>query len=363
MISLGKFFFAKSKDSLAIDIGFYSIKVLYLKRAGGSYSLVKWGLLPFDLTANEASPAEKKNAAIALLSKFLSAEKMSVKNVITSVSGNQVIVRHAQLNKMPREVLKQAIALEAEPFIPFDKNEVDLGFHILPQENEQPKMDTLLVIAKKELTRAKLEIFNALKLKTIIIDVDPFAVANAYELNSDRSANETVLIANIGAAITHVSIVSNHILRVVRDIPMAGNLFTNAVMRAESCDKKTAEKLKADNIVIVFPGDREKIAADENKLRISSVLTQAAKELLSEIQKAIDYYLQQKGDNAINRVLLCGGGANLNGLDKYLYQQLKIPAEIFNPFAAIAGGEDVPLGTATEFSVAVGLGMRRYGDM
>ena len=103
--------FVRSKDAIAIDIGSYSIKILFIKKSGRSYSLVKWGTVPLQDINRDVSPTEKKNAIISRLAEFLAVENISVKNIVTSVSGNQVIVRHVQFPRMSREELEKTMTV------------------------------------------------------------------------------------------------------------------------------------------------------------------------------------------------------------------------------------------------------------
>jgi|GEM_PF-653336 len=360
---LNAFHLGKNKETIAIDIGSYSIKVLQIRKSHKSYSLVKFGSILLQNIGPDLSPAEKKNAIISRLAEFLASEKISVKNAATSVSGDSVVVRNVRFNKMPADLLKKTIASEAQTYVPFDIKEADFSFHILSGDGDPEKMDVMLVIAKKEVISSRLEILNALKLKTAVIDIDAFAAANAYELNFGSARNETVLLANIGESSTRISILSNHVIRLVSDISVAGNTFTNALIRALNCDHKTAEDLKHSNSIPLSARDKETVASDEQKLKIANALAQTAGELLSEIQKSMESYVHQKLGNRIDRILLCGGGANLGGLDKYLHQQLKIPAALFNPFGAISRAKDISVHMTSEFGVAVGLAMRQGRDL
>jgi type IV pilus assembly protein PilM len=355
------------KESIAIDIGTFSIKIVQLKKSGNSYTLAKWGVVPLSDINKDVSPVERKNVILSRLSDYLQREHILTKNVISSISGNQVIVRHVQFPKMPYEELAKNIFTHAEPFIPFDLNEVDLSFYIIDSslEGPQAKMETVLVAAKKEFTQWKLDIFNTLNLRPVVIDIDAFAICNAYEMNLDKETLETVLIANIGTNTTNIAIIANRVSRVVRDVFVAGNSFTKAVMRALSCDLKVAEEAKLNNIVIATQEEKDKLTADGQKdaIAVSSALTQTAKELLIELQKSIDFYISQKPENTINRVLITGGGANLKNLASYLSQQLKIPVEIFNPLKKVNGAHLVPEQVIPELSVAVGLALRSENDI
>jgi len=359
--------FLKVKDAFAADLGSTAVKIVHLKQSGAKYTLLKWGIVPYTEAGSEISPQDRKNLTTARLGEFLAKEKIVTKNVATSVSGNQVIVRYVKFPKLSREELNKTIQFEAEPYIPFDIKEVDLSFHILGEviEEGQKKMETILVAAKKDIIQNRLEILNDLGLRPVVIDLDAFALVNAYEINSDPSVPETVLIINIGATVTNMAIVENQIPRVVRDVFISGISFTKAIQRNMSCDLKTAEELKLRYGLLVTVEEKEKTLAENQKeaLQVSTAITPIARDLLTEVHRSIDFYIAQNPDRSISRILLCGGSANLKNLDKYFNQELKTSVEIFNPLQKIEGGQAVPANIACHLAVAVGLATRKENDI
>lgn len=366
-VKLPKLPFLKVKDAFAADLGSTAVKIIHLKQSGNKYSLLKWGVVSFSDSAADLSVQDRRNITAARLGEFLAKEKIATKNVISSVSGNQVIVRYIKLQKNTREVLNKTIQMEAEPYIPFDINEIDLSFHILGDVTEegQKKMETILVAAKKEVIQNRLDILNDLGLRTIIIDLDTFALANAYEINTDQDTNETVLLVNIGSTVTNMAIIENRAPRVVRDVFISGTSFSKAIQRNMSCDAKTADDMKSRYGLLVTVEEKEKTLAENQKeaLQVSTAMTPVARDLLTEIHRSIDFYVSQNPDKAINRVLLSGGTANLKNLDKYFSQELKLTVELFNPLAKIEGGDTVPVNMACQLAVAVGLAVRRENDI
>jgi type IV pilus assembly protein PilM len=358
--------FLKNNDAFAVDIGTSSIKIVYLKPAGNAYTLLKWAVLPLSENLAEIPAQERRNLSVSRIAEFLAREKIVTKNVIGSISGNQTIVRYVRLPKLSREELAKTIRFEAEPFIPFDIREVDLSFHIIGEvmEEGQKKIETILVAAKKEIVQSRLDVFNELNLRPVIMDIDAFALSNAYEANTEPSVAENVMMINIGGSITNIAIIENRIPRVVRDVFVAGNSFSKSIQRALSIDPKTAEEFKARYSILVTVEEKEKTLADNQKeaLQVSAALLPVVKELLAEIQKSIDFYVTQNPEKSVNRILLCGGSSNLKNLDKYLQQELKVPVEYFNPLRNFIGAESVPENIRTLLPVAIGLGLRREND-
>jgi len=227
-LKLSKLPFLKPKDSIAVDIGTSSVKIVYLKNAGQKYTVVKWGILPLILSETiESTPEERKSAIVAAIGEFFAREKIVLKNMVTSVSGHQVIVRYVRFPKLTHDELAKTIVFEAEPYIPFDIKEVDVGFHIMGDvvEEGQKKMETILVAAKKEAVQSRLDVFNELGLRLVMVDVDAFALQNAYLASIDPLTEDVVMLVNIGSMITNIAIVEKTISKVVRDIFIAGSVY------------------------------------------------------------------------------------------------------------------------------------------
>src|ERR1700675_3062018 len=110
-------------DIVGVDIGSYSIKVVLLKQEGQTWSLKAWGHLPI-VAKPDATPEEKKTATVNSLRAFLIQKGIKIKEVATSLSGNAVIVRYVKFPRLTKSELQSTLATEAEPFIPFDINEV-----------------------------------------------------------------------------------------------------------------------------------------------------------------------------------------------------------------------------------------------
>jgi|CXWL01.1.fsa_nt_gi type IV pilus assembly protein PilM len=358
--------FRGPRDVVGIDVGAYAIKVAFFQMEAKALTLKAWGHLPL-ASGSEISPDEKKIAAINALRAFFIEKGIKIKETATALSGNAVIVRYVKFPRLTRNELQATLATEAEPFIPFDINEVQLGFHILSEimEDGQKKMETVLVAAKRELITQRLEILQGAGLNPTIIDVDSFALENVHEKVFDAGAGPgATLYLNIGHMVTNLSIVENGVTRVVRDVFVSGNTMTKAIMKAFQCDAEKAEELKKTRCIFVDAAEKEKALADGDRdgLGVSQAVGQVAKDLVAEVHRSVDFYLSQGPDRSIGRIMLAGGTARLMNLDKHLAQELKVPVSVLNPFSFVKGGEAVPEDLAPMFGVAVGLALRQNRD-
>jgi len=238
--------FTGPKEILGIDIGSYAIKVVHIQASGGVPRLKAWGRLQLDFK-QEMAAEEKKQQSINLLRAFLIQKGIQVQHAATSISGNAVIVRYVKFPRLTKDELWATLPTEAEPFIPFDIKDVQLGFHILGEivEEGQKKMETVLVAAKKDSVQSRVDVLDAAGLKPTIIDVDSFALENVFGfIRNPKEEALTTLYLNMGHTVTNLSIIEAGVTRVVRDIFISGNAFTKAIMKALQCDYTKAEELK-----------------------------------------------------------------------------------------------------------------------
>lgn len=352
------------KDVVGVDVGTYAVKVVLLGEEGGGWSLKAAEYLELP-NKPDATPDEKKQAMITRLRAWAIEKGVKVKETATALSGNSVIVRYVKFPRLTKSELSSTLATEAEPFIPFDINEVHLGFHILAEivEDGQKKMETVLVAVKKDVVAQRLEILQAAGLSAAIIDVDSFALENVFEKTRDPKTDVgATLYLNIGHSVTNLSIIESGITRVVRDIFIAGNTLTKAIMKALQVDYAKAEEIKKANGVIVDPAEKEKALADGNReaLAVSQAVTAVAKDLVSEVHRSVDFYLSQGPERSIGRIVLAGGSARLKNLSKHLAAELKVPVSVLDPFAFLKGATAPE--NAAAFGVAMGLALRRNKD-
>jgi type IV pilus assembly protein PilM len=377
-----------SQDLLGIDIGTYAIKIIELKNKEEGGLLASWGYMVCD-PQSDVAPEEKTLQIVNLIRAFLIEKAVKIREAATSVSGNTVLVRYVKFPLLTPKEMSTALSAEAEPFIPFDINEVQLGFHILNtdiMEEGQRKMETVLVAAKRELITERLDLLGGAGLSPMVIDVDSFALENVFEkIESEAADPRGTLILNIGHSATNLSIVAAGVTQVVRDIFIAGNSLTKAVMKVKGTDYAAAEEAKRTYGIILEsaaapesgaaanpPAGSEatiKLSASEiaglsgaggaQAVLVSEALVSVLKDLIAEVRRSVDFYLSQGAERSIKRVLLSGGSAHLKNLPQYLAAELKVPVSLIDPFSFIKQPPaEIQSFGASSFAVAMGLALR-----
>jgi len=354
------------KDIIGVDIGNYAVKIVCFTEEKKVLKLKDWGYIPLAIKA-DAPPEEKKAIISQEIQTYLKKKNILAKHAAASISGNSVIVRYVKLPKLSKKELNLTISVEAEPFIPFDIKDVNLTYSILSESSEDgdPKIDTVLVAAKREAVQDKIDIISGSGLDPLIIDVDSFALEALYERLAPKGDNSSVLLLNMGQKVTNLSIVSQGVTRVVRDIFIAGATFDKAIAKVLKVDAAAADAVKKTRSVMVSDEDKE--AAIENFDRDGIAVSKAAsgvlKDLYTEVSRSIDFYLSQGVDHSISRIMLSGGMANLGNVNKFLSAEFKVPVEIVNPLAFLPEvPKNMPKDVLPALAVATGLALRKMKD-
>jgi len=352
----------RRKNLVGIDIGSHAIKIVSLRKNGDQWALQQWAMIPYsDDAGNEIALSERKDHIISLLQNYMKSPGLASKRIATSVSGNSVIVRYVKMAKMTPAELSKSIKFEAEPYIPFNIEDVSLGFHVIGDvvEDGQVQMDTVIVAAKKDSVDVRVDILHGAGLQAAVLDVDAFALENAFQQMNPMAAAETVMFINIGSSFTNMSIIEKGVSRVVRDVSIAGGTFSKAIQSQLQCDFKVAEQKK---ISIGLDAASE----DPDAATVAEVLSAVAKDLIAEIQRSMDFYISQGSDRSISKIYLCGGGAALKGLEKAITEELHMEVSFFDPIFLL---QNAPIDLTDEqkkampqLAVAVGLATRSEGD-
>ncbi|MFQ5504783.1 MAG: type IV pilus assembly protein PilM [Planctomycetota bacterium] len=335
------------KSAVGLDIGGSCIKALEITRDKYDYIITGYGQIEVQ---NEAA---RPDAIHELFEQC----RFRTKKVVTAVSGKSVIVRYINMVPMSDDNLKNAIRFEADKYIPFDIDEVELDSQKLlsevgGDENEKGEMKVLLVAVKKSLVEEQATMLIDQGLQPVAIDVDLFALGNAYELNESLSPgieeDATIGLIDIGANKTCINILKKHVSLFAREVYLGGNDFTNAITRRLGVDLYQAEVLKKD--------------PQERQSEVQDALSPVIEDLGNEISLSFDFFENQY-DGQVSQVYLSGGGALIATLEEEFETLFEKKTRIWNPIEGMKiKSENVDIDSlnqsALQLAVAVGLAAR-----
>jgi type IV pilus assembly protein PilM len=352
-------FSIKGKQVVGLDIGSGSVKLLQLKEARKGYKLEKFGIKPIDPELIVDGTVMDVGRVVEAIKELIAEQKIKIKSAAISISGHSVIVKKIMLPLMTEDELDESIRWEAEQYIPFDINDVNIDFHILgvPEGGEaQDQMNVLLVAAKKDKLAEYTALVSEAGLEPVVVDVDAFTLENMYGINYEVREGEVVALINIGASLMNINILKGGTFSFTRDIPMGGNKYTEAIQREFNVSYEQAEQIK-----------RGETREGFDPAALVNIYHTLNGELANEILRSIEYFKSTSANENIEKVYLSGGTARIPDLDTQLAERLGMTVELVNPFNSIEINTkefdpEYLKQVSPMAAVAVGLAIRRVGD-
>jgi type IV pilus assembly protein PilM len=345
--------FRKPKSVVGLDIGSSAVKAVELKPQGkNGFRVAAYASEPVPPDTIVDGAIIDAVAVADAIRRIFDTKRFKATDVVASLSGSSVIVKKIALPVMTEAELAESIHWEAEQYIPFDIQDVNIDYQVLDAggaEAGKQTMDVLLVAAKKDKIADYAGVIAQAGRTPIVMDVDAFAVQNCFETNYGVDAGVTVLL-NAGASAINVNIVSGDQSLFTRDISVGGNAYTEAVQKEFGLAFDAAEQAKRGHAI---DG-----ATHED---VQAVLRTVSEGVLLEIQKTFDFFKATTSADRIDRVLVCGGASQVEGFTELIAERFDTPIERLNPFKNIAIGDSSDDVAATA-AVAVGLALRKAGD-
>jgi len=349
-------FFSKSKNVVGLDIGSSAVKLVELKdKKGGAYQLVKLGAERLSPEAIVDGSIMDSSMVVETIQKLNTDQSVKNSNYATSLSGHSVIIKKITLPAMSPEELAESIQWEAEQYIPFDINDVNLDYVPL-NVGGGDNVDVILVAVKKEKINDYTSVISQTGKVAMLVDVDAFALQNCYETNYDIEDGKVLALVNIGASVTNVNVLSGAVSLFWRDITFGGNQYTDAIQRELSLSFEQAEELK-----------RGRPVGDYTIQQVIPILNSVSEDFAGELRKTLDFFTATSGAERVDEIVLAGGGSGVLNLDAILRDKFGIPVSIMDPFRKITVDEsqfnpEELAEIAPSMAIAVGLAIRKLGD-
>jgi len=341
------------KSMVGVDIGSSSVKAVELQGKNGDFQLVSLGYEGLQADSVVDGQIMELNAVSSAIGNIFNEHKIKTTRVAAGVNGHSVIVKNIVLPQMSDDELQESFAWHAEEHIPFDISDVNLDYHVT---GSSPDAIHVLLAACKHDKIANLK--QAIQLagkQPTVIDVDAFALQNCYELNYEPQLGQVAALLNIGASTTNINILNGNRSVFTRDATFGGNQYTSLLQKELGLTFDQAEQVKRG---IPLPENVE-------SRDIEPILDTVSDILALEIQKTMDFYRAtvEDGEEAVQQILVSGGGSKLKGLVEFLSTRFEITVEVFDPFRKIRVDSrvfdpDYMREIVPEMAIAVGLAMR-----
>jgi len=346
----------KVKSAVGLDIGSSSIKLVELKPTKKGYRLVNLGMAPLSPETIVDGAIMNSPAVLDGIKGLLTELKVKTREVITSVSGTSVIIKKINVPMMTEDELNTQIQWEAEQYIPFDINDVNVDFQILGPSDEG-QMSVLLVAVKKDMINDYTGVLTESGLNPVVVDIDAFAVGNMYEINYPLAEGEVLGLVNIGSNFININVCRDGVSIFTRDISSGGASYTEEIQRQLSLSFNEAEAVKKG----------AGVEGENTPKEVFDIIGVVSDSISTEIQRSMDFFGTTNPGVSVNRLCLCGGASRTHKLLEAVSARLGIPTELIDPFKKVECDPKIfdpkyVANLSSASGVAVGLALRRQGD-
>ncbi len=376
-------FLTIESESFGLDISDFSLKVVRFRKKGKFFTplktpfsssskssagltLASWGEIPVKPGVIEGGEIKNEETFVEIIKKGLDkikGEKLKSKNVVVSLPENKAFFQVIKMPKMSEEELREAVPFEAENYIPMSAKDVYFDFEIIPGHYENSESLNILVVAvPRKVVDSYLSCLKKSGLVVQAFEVESQAIARAVIKN--KISPFPVLMIDFGKSMTSLIFFAGYSIRFTCSIPISSFNITEAIAETLKIDLIRAEKLKIEYGLKI-----NKELGEENE-KIFEAAKSVLVDLVGQAKKYIIYYQTHISkmsslfkDGKIEKVILCGGGANLKGFTDFLYSELKIPVELGNPWINILPEPlrevpKMPYEESLGYTTALGLALR-----
>lgn len=346
----------KFKESIGLDIGSHSIKMVHLKKLHQGFKLLNYetrSTIPDGVEPVQSDLSPDRFAPV--LSSMFKSSKINpkkVKHIVSSIGGDNTSIKQIKTIFLPDDELESALFFEAKKHLPIGGSEMILDYQVLSVEEKTNNMNILLASTTKELLNEHSNILSSADLTPGIVDLESLAVANSFALNT-YVEDGIFVILNLGMFKTNMVIYGPQAKFFSRDIQWGGFHITKDIMKQKTISYEEAEKYKMEHGLIA----EEEV--DSSKMLALDITEKSAAEMIvQEVKRSLRFYVKEAGNSDFRRILMVGGTAKLKGLPEYFTDQLKLETEVYNPFVNLEKPEKFKDKQDPQLALALGLAMR-----
>ena len=309
--------FGRKKTTVGLDIGSGLIKIAVVDHGKSEPELVKVAITPLSADAIVDGEVMDPGIVSGAIRDTVSAAGIKAKSVATAVGGRDVIIKKIRIARAKEQDARDLIRWEAEQHVPFDMESVELDFQILDPEGIDPEMAVLLVAAKRDLIEHKTRLLTDADLTPACVDVDAFALHNAFELNYPDAMTGTVCLVNVGHEVTNINILDDGVPLLTRDIAVGTRRLREDLQRERGLGAEQADAL---------------LQGYDQSPHLEAVLKPRAEEIGVGVERAAAFLATAtRSASHLKQVFICGGGSRVPGLDQLLGARLRVTVQQANP--------------------------------
>lgn len=353
-------FGSNNTPMLGLDISSTAVKLLELSKSSGrsgiSYRVESYGVEPLPAAAMVEKNIADVDLVAAAIKNVVRRSGAKAKKAVVAVSGSAVITKvismPAALNE---QELESQIELEADQYIPYPLDEVNIDFEIIGTNDKNPDLvDVLLAASRSENVEDRVAALDLAGLGAEVVDVEAYAMertcnALVTQWNEDAS-DQTIAIADIGASTTTLHVLHNDTIIYNREQNFGGRQLTEEIQRRYGLSLEEAGMAKRQG------------GLPDNY--VSEVLEPFKDALSQQVGRALQFFFSGSAYNRVDQIILAGGSSSIPGIEEMVEERLGITTSIANPFSQMSVSNKVKpqalSNDAPALMIACGLALRSF---
>jgi len=350
------FFSSKSNIMLGLDISSTAIKLIELSRAGMNYRVESYAAEPLPPNSVVENKLQELDAVGSAIAKAVKRSNTKTKNAAVAVSGSSVITKMITMPaSLSEEEMEGQIELEADQYIPYPLEEVNLDFEVQgPSEKKPGMMDVLLAASRSENIEDRQAALEIAGLTAKVVDVEAYALENAFSLISaqmdDNAVDKTIAVVDIGATTTTLNVLRNKKIIYTREQAFGGRQLTEEIQRKYGLSYNEAGMAKKQG---GLPDSY-----------ITEVLEPFKDAMVQQVNRSLTFFNSNSPSTPVDHIILAGGSASIQGVDELIGDRLGTTTSIANPFANMSLSSRVnPQSLSSDapaLMIACGLALRSF---
>lgn len=346
----------KKPPLIGIDISPSSVKVLELSKTGEHYRVERYAVEPMPLNAIVEHAITEIEPVAEVIGRAVRRSGTKCRHAAVAVAGAHVISKIIRMPANLKDAEMQAqIELEADHYIPYPLNEVNLDFEVQgPSKDNPEEVDVLLAACRKEIVDDYIAVIQNYGLRAAVIDIETYAVENAYALIAQNmpgaGMERTVALFDIGATTTTLNVIHNNRSVYTRDHNFGGKQLTEEIQRRYGLSYEEAGLAKKQG---GLPDGYQ-----------TDVLRPFMEALCQEVMRALQFFYSSSTFNSVDQILLGGGCAQIAGIDELIAARVGVDTRVANPFANMSVASRIKpqhlSNEAPSLMIACGLALRSF---
>ena len=350
-------------DVLGLDIGSCAVKIVQIRRNNGSLAVTAAGITEIVKNSEDDDQNEEINTVNAIRD-CLHSTHIQTRFAVCSVCGPEVAVRNFKFPPLPPEEITGAVMLEAAQVCPFNVENGGVDYQLIVSDNNS--VNGILAATTNKMIERKKQLAEKASLNNVLMDVDGLALLNCFSSlasgkeSQDGPAGESeqsgqgqaTAILNVGSSFTNLAIISDNGAPFIRDIAYAGDGIIKQIAKENDVTADTVNKILLNTSNTTEP-----------ELGFKGSLNNACRKLVDDVADSLKFYTAQGKSNSVNKLLVCGGFAMVDGFVELLDEQLPTAVVLWNPFKQAKCDvdeccKDILYQNGPAMAVAAGLAMR-----